>query len=306
MRLLDQVVQSGRTVSIVDGRGRHAMPGAGQRASALLACPLRYVLGPDVAETSRQVCRMLVGQISTSAVRMPAPSFWAEWAELDGRRTGALVTADLAGRSGTIETFWEQANGDPDLAQVLLHFDLDHDLAVAPDAVGWVAIGPAEHPLHKHLLFEVDAHWAGHFYHMGPVAGYAAVRRAATEVAPVCGMVLGFALLLTARSEIVIAEVDRSRLNRARKRLNRTVLLDHKEVRLNLDAQVRPGDLLAGTGRGQARLHLVRGHFVRRGERVFWRRSHTRGSSSPAVLSRTVLVAGTNRRRWAGTSAGQG
>ncbi len=86
--------------------------------------------------------------------------------------------------------------------------------------------------------------------------------------------------------------VSRVAINRKRQALGRLALLDHVEVRASLDAVHQPYTRAMQTdGRQSPRLHHVRGHLVRRDNRVFWRTPHLRGSALRGMVrSRTVCL----------------
>lgn len=48
----------------------------------------------------------------------------------------------------------------------------------------------------------------------------------------------------------------------------------------------------AGSGREPPRMHVVRGHYVSRGSKTFWRTSHLRGSGRWTDQAKTVRVKG--------------
>ena len=105
-------------------------------------------------------------------------------------------------------------------------------------------------------------------------------------------MLLGFFLLLSAKDATRSLAVSRAAINRKRLAHGRSPLLDHIEVRASLDA-VRDADSGGNevAGRQSPRLHHVRGHLVRRDNRVFWRTPHLRGSGSRGMVhSRTVCL----------------
>jgi hypothetical protein len=69
-------------------------------------------------------------------------------------------------------------------------------------------------------------------------------------------------------------------------------LLDHIEVSASLDT-LHAADSAGGeySARQSPRLHHVRGHLVRRDNRVFWRVPHLRGSARRGMVrSRTVCL----------------
>ncbi len=291
MILLDQVAQTRNPVRIVDAAGERVMPGAADSAAAARACALRLVLDANAA----RVCADLANDPGVMTpdnrlVRMPASTFWLEWAEPDGLRTGLLVEADEGGRRGQMETFWEREIGEPDRAQARVLFDLDGPLAPSPDRPDFV-LYPGEHALARHLLFRIDPRWAAHF----ALDGFDALRSAAAHVAASVtsgiGMLCALTSLLSTRAALTTDAVDRARLNRERARRGRAPLLDHVQVRLDLSGDARAGADAAYAGvRGAARLHHVRGHFVQRNGGLFWRRPHLRGAIGATPLRRTVLV----------------
>jgi hypothetical protein len=105
-------------------------------------------------------------------------------------------------------------------------------------------------------------------------------------------LLLAFFLLLSAKDATRTIPVSRTAINRKRLAHGRRPLLDHIEVRASLEA-VRESDSAAvePSGRQSPRLHHVRGHLVRRDNRVFWRVPHLRGSGSRGIVrSRTVCL----------------
>ena len=105
-------------------------------------------------------------------------------------------------------------------------------------------------------------------------------------------MLLGFFLLLSAKDATRSLPVSRTAINRKRLAHGRPPLLDHIEVRASLDAvgesDANGAELI---GRQSPRLHHVRGHLVRRDNRVFWRTPHLRGSAARGIVrSRTVCL----------------
>ncbi|MEO7205207.1 MAG: hypothetical protein ABI356_10400 [Steroidobacteraceae bacterium] len=108
---------------------------------------------------------------------------------------------------------------------------------------------------------------------------------------------LAFLLLLSAKDTTRSVPVSRAAINRKQMANGRAPLFDHVEVNASLDA-VSTADSVSdgGSARQSPRLHHVRGHLVRRENRVFWRVSHLRGSGCRGtVRSRTVCLAFTRR-----------
>jgi hypothetical protein len=103
-------------------------------------------------------------------------------------------------------------------------------------------------------------------------------------------VLLAFMLLLASRAGLPRRPQTFERLNRSRRKAAKAPLLDHIEMR----APVLPEYLgCAGAERHHARrgprLHHVRGHLVRRGNQLFWRIPHLRGSARSGIIrARTV------------------
>jgi hypothetical protein len=145
-----------------------------------------------------------------------------------------------------------------------------------------------------HVRFRFEDSWAA-YYREG--AGDAAFRGrlindSINSIAWDAPLALAFLLLLSAKDATRLLPVSRAALNRKRLANGRAPLLDHIEVNASLDAvsaSESPGQL---TGRQSPRLHHVRGHLVRRENRVFWRVPHLRGSGSRGMVrTRTVCLA---------------
>jgi hypothetical protein len=118
----------------------------------------------------------------------------------------------------------------------------------------------------------------------------AIARHALGTIAIDIPVLLAFLMLLGIRSGVSLHPKDYTRLNRSRAKAGRTMLLDHVEVRSPLPAPHHFIDASGANLAGRARrLHHVRGHLVRRGNTIFWRIPHLRGSSrAGAIRTRTV------------------
>lgn len=286
MRLLDQVVQAVHPVEIEDMAGVHRMAGPVERADAVRACPIRWVLQPNVAQRCRTLLQsdrpMLAAE--NLHLRAPAPRCWIEWMEWGEGRTGLLVQSDEQGRSGSIEVFWEQPTGEPELAQARLDFDFD-----APIGGTGVFLDADAHPLAAHLRFEISPEWIAHLFREGEARGRGHVIRIARSVVREAEMLFAFAVLTRDRPELDNRPVELGKLNRNRAAKGKPELLDHLEVVLTLDAE-RGHAHGSGSARSSSRLHHVQGHMVRRAGKAFWRRSHLRGDLARPIASRTVTV----------------
>jgi hypothetical protein len=267
---------------------------------------------------------------------MPAPHLWIEWndevhrrvihetrsaAEFDsaatGRKVGILLRASADGLTAVGRTFWadaaadERAAGD-ERAEVTLspletHFDLRGEFADSKDAHDALSGGfldathggnAATASLLDHVRFRFEDSWAAYYREAAGDADFK--RRLITDsiisIAWDAPLVLAFLLLLSAKDATRLMPVSRTAINRKRLANGRAPLLDHIEVNASLDALSTGESTGDGCGRQSPRLHHVRGHLVRRENRVFWRVPHLRGSGTRGtVRSRTVCLAFTRR-----------
>src|SRR5262249_20963254 len=106
-------------------------------------------------------------------------------------------------------------------------------------------------------------------------------------------MIMALFLLFAAKDGLQRRTANLERLNRARCRSGKRALLEHIEVRAPIFAGYQcPTSFAADANRRRGpRLHHVRGHIARRGDKVFWRVPHLRGSArSGEVRSRPVQL----------------
>jgi hypothetical protein len=300
MRLLDQIMSCPQ-VAEIDMAGRlYRIPGAGHFASQVADCPIRYVLEADVLEAADKIVLQWPDLIDPHDVRMRVPSerMWVEWDIASGghgpaKRAGVLVEASPDGRSGCIRGFWTADHGLC-AAQAALLFDFDR---------AWTAIVQPEtaYPVHsgsapsQRLLPCLRAKIDRSFHNCLRTAFLPNETGEMVDemVSPIIDDMLvffAFVHLLNASVPVRHRLVDRSRLNSARRRGGKTLLLDHVELSMAVDARdepIRPGD---GGARSRARLHLVRGHLVRRRNALFWRSPHLRGGRdrSEPIVPKTI------------------
>jgi hypothetical protein len=326
MRLFDQIAQHATPLLVaVETSGCEPrlvqLPGAADFALQIRSCPLRYVLTDDLAAACAELSLAEGDRLRgcLDLIHLPATSFWVEWndgararavsaysgppAGAPATKVGALVTATLDGRRGTMRTFWEDPDGSTCLAPVETHLDLDCCWP-APGALHALfdgglarvaAVGdPALDELLDCLRFRYDGRWA-QYYRSARLSAQAQQELLRTSLGAVvrdAPLLLAFALLLAARSATHSRPVDCQRLNRRRHQRNKPPLLAHLEVscRLDLASTDNLGPARVA-GRRTARLHQVRGHLVRRADQIFWRKNHVRGRlASGRVLSRTVQL----------------
>ena len=327
MRLLDRVAHSHEplVLSFEDSRP-FEVAGASRFAHQVAACPLRFVLGDDLTRASTDLAfadgARLVGCLDL--LRMPAPLLWIEWndevhkrviyetqsvARYDtaatGRKVGMLLHASANGLSAVARTFWVQADAaecvEPTVSPLETHIDLRGEFADSGTqevfSGGFVDAtdsgNPATASLLGHVKFRFDESWAR--YYRSAAADADVKRRLIIDsidsVAWDAPFLLAFLLLLSARDATRRLPVCRAAVNRKRLANGRRPLLDHVEVNACLEAVVTPEATGEFSGRQSPRLHHVRGHLVRRDQRVFWRVPHLRGNAMRgAIHSRTVCL----------------
>ena len=224
--------------------------------------------------------------------------FWMEWidkAQSDkGLRTGLLVQSENAGRKGIVETFWEQSQGEPDMAQAVIEFDLDNPIINRANGYSF-GLNQFDHPLAPHLLFNVDPAWIPYLVVRKQEINSTAIGTILKSLLPGLEMLFSFSVLLAERVGLNSEPVDLSRLNLQRKKRGKPPLLDHIYARFDLDAPYRGKGSSNGITRGAVRLHHVRGHMVHRKGKSFWRRSHLRGDAAKPVETKTVNVVASHR-----------
>jgi hypothetical protein len=297
-------------------------------AGQIAACPLRFVLGDDLTQASAELAYADGARLAgcLDLLRMPATHLWIEWhdevhkrvihetcstAEFDsaaaGRKVGILLRASANGLAAVGRTFWADAtaieHADVTLSPLETHFDLSGQFAgceATRDVFsgGFLAAthggNAATASLLDHVRFRFEASWAAYYRQAGGDADFK--RRLVTasidSIAWDAPFVLAFLMLLSAKDATRLLPVSRAAINRKRLANGRAPLLDHIEVNASLDTVSQADTEGEGSGRQSPRLHHVRGHLVRRENRVFWRMPHLRGSGCRGtVRSRTVCLA---------------
>jgi len=322
VRLLDLVAQS--TSGAPELPAGWAFPGAHHFADAIRTCPLRLVLADDLIRCTTQLAyangERLTGCLDL--IHVPSQHLWIEWLEATRqsslreipacgitscssvRRTGGLIDADPAGRSGRMRTFWSTQNEQVYSAALLTEFDLDRVMRPAFDipavfrgaAFGVVMPGEAAlDELLTHVCFRLDPAWADYYRAANLTASQQlqVLRQVLGTTAFDMPMILALFLLFAAKDGLQRRTANIERLNDARRRSGKRALLEHIEVRAAIGTGYScPVSLAANANRRRGpRLHHVRGHIARRGDQVFWRVPHLRGSARLGVVrSRTVQL----------------
>jgi hypothetical protein len=230
-------------------------------------------------------------------------------------RCGFLVEAAPDGRSGFARLAWSHRDGEPpSVSPLRICFDLDRmgrggpvpgdDARSASDLYRRWARSPSDldaldavnGALWLDGLDGSRAQAASIAAALGGGVGLAQALHAADidDVEGEALHVLAVTMLLTARNATSSRPgEDRTRLNRARARRGEPPLADHVIVGMRLSAAERREAAMpqAATSRASPRLHLVAGHFVRRGDAHFWRVAHARGDPARvAAGTRTIHV----------------
>jgi hypothetical protein len=331
MRLLDRVARC-RVPLILPSAGHAMtaveVAGPSRFAAQMAACPLRFVLGDDLTRASAELAfadgARLAGCLDL--LRMPAPHMWIEWndephkrvihetrsvagfdAAATGRKVGILLQASANGLTAVGRTFWADEGGD-ECADVTLspletHIDLRGEFADAAhvqDVLSGRFVDVthggnlATASLLDHVKFRFDDSWAGYYREAARDADFKRrlINDSIASIAWDAPFLIAFLLLLSAKDATRSIPVSRAVINRKRLAHGHAPLLDHIEVNACLDAVSTADSTDNLSGRQSPRLHHVRGHLVRREQRVFWRVPHLRGSAAHGtVRSRTVCLA---------------
>ena len=327
MRLMDQIAQANEPIFVRDPDGAKALslPGSNVMASTLKSCPLRYILHDDIVETCIRIGFEPAGILHTAVdlLRCPARRLWVEfngparnraYGEKDrlaadalrwNQRLGLLIESDASGRQGTIQSCWESPQGrSPEIAPFIAEFDFDQAAIKnysQPGVSGHRRAScvevrmndfPALESLFRHICFRFRPEWHDYYQRRcNSQTQYENIVQAALK--PVVEDVPLFAslmLLLMAHNAVKPNCLTLAKLNASRTKRGKTALLDHVELTLELGgtegqwAIGRPGH-----NRAASRLHTVRGHLVRRGDAIFWRNTHLRGSAARGVIANRTI-----------------
>jgi hypothetical protein len=324
MKLVDRLAQC-REPFIVKNTASGTLShlnGAAEFASRVAHCPIRYVLSDDLT----RLCTALAYSRGSRTVacadllHVPAETVWVEWceapwrAELDrygfgvnaaetGRsgRRGAFIQSSTDGRRGLVRTFWSDKEIATDVLASSMEAYFDFDTAVGEDplplddehrATVSVSDGKSGDLLRQCIRFRYERSWDEYYQRAScPLATKQAItRHALSTIAVDIPVLLAFLLLLGIRSGVSHRPQSFARLNGSRARAGKMPLLDHVEVHTPIPSPYRfIGAADNGMGRRARRLHHVRGHLVRRGNKIFWRIPHLRGSSrAGSIRTRTV------------------
>jgi hypothetical protein len=331
MRLLDLIAQSCKPFIAKPHADATPMvvTGPSDFSRQIADCPLRFVIADDLTRASAELAfadgARLAGCLDL--LRIPAASLWVEWSDAIhqqvihrcgttaqgepgafGRQVGVLLQAAPCGRAGTARTFWSVSNAarefEVQMSPLETHIDLDQRFDPVTETDGmfrgeYASLTQLRDPglaeLLQRVRFRFDDKWLTYYAAAAPDAQSrkSAARTSLAAVAHDAPLLLAFFLLLNAKGATRPQPVERSTLNRKRLGQDRAPLLDHVEVHASLPGYPSQENAAEGTfnTRCPPRLHHVRGHLVRREDRIFWRTPHLRGNAHQgAVRSRTVCL----------------
>jgi hypothetical protein len=325
MKLADRVAQT-RVPLVVQDRstaGVRVLNNSADCAQEVARCPLRFVLSDDLT----RLCTALAYSIGSSTLecadllRVPATLLWLEWnrtpweSELGrygfasnqanlgrGGRRGALLRASPDGRRGTVRTFWSNDDKEEAFASSIeAYFDFDVSAGEEPETADGEQSPPFHVVDHAHegedvlsrcFRFRYERSWRDYYDRatLSKAERDALERHALGTSAINMPVILAFLLLLGTRAGLPRRTETFERLNRARQKAGKSPLLEHVEVSCPLLARSYGTEACHGMGtRRGPRLHHVRGHLVRRGNELFWRVPHLRGSARKGIVrARTV------------------
>ena len=314
MRLLDLVAQARGPVAVEHpDMGCVRLPGAADFADEVATVTTRYVLMDDV---TRACGTMIIEQpdllvACIDLVRVPASGLWLEWcnhrlhpdpavaAKDQPQRAGMLIHADESGRRGSIQSFWEERGVGAVRSPTMMYFDLDG----APDLSQVAGSDVTLAPLLALTRTTLEPAWAR--YYRGttsdPVSYAAALRSMYSCSWKDFLIAMSFSLMLSMRGELDFAPSALTRLNEARRKHNKAPLLNFVEVGASLFDAPHGQHAVGSTGgagsRNGVRVHHVRGHFVRRNQAIFWRRTHLRGDMALGIAPARITRMGLNAAR---------
>jgi hypothetical protein len=334
MRLLDRVAHCRAPFRLA--LGHHPSPfqvtGPSCYAARVADCPLRFVLCDDLTRVCTELAfadgARLAGCLDL--LRVPARNLWVEWnnevhnrviyetqwaghnSASIGRRVGALLEGSPDGYRAVMRIFWaDSANDESEvtLSPLETHIDLRGGFSGGADISGVLSgdfaridqpDDPAMSCLLDHMRFRFDDAWAAYYRAAATNSRtqHEVVHASLSAVARDPPLILAFLLLLSAKDATRSIPVSRAVINRKREIHGHPLLLDHIEVRASLNT-VQETDSVGfeAAGRQSPRLHHVRGHLVRRDDRVFWRVPHLRGSAARGMVrSRTVCLSFARQR----------
>lgn len=266
------------------------LPSACDFGSAVGMCSLRYALSNELVRMAAEIAYLKPQVLARHLpqLRFPATRLWIEWDEtarcaalshlLPGHspaqsshalRSGVLIQAQTGLRCGQLRSFWMTRDSPALVSAVETRIDLDRHLATASleaflQGDTLVARDPANahvSTLLRHAGFRLDPGWQRYYRSVARDASAGdIVRGCLAGVASDVPVILALFFLLSGGKDLTVpATAPAAQRTRARK-----------------PVFVGPAPLPGGDERRPLAQRRVRGHLVRRGDAVFWRRSHWR------------------------------
>jgi|GEM_PF-6521842 len=283
-------------------------------AAVMRDCQARYVVNEQLV---RQCVFAITDQMDCLRaalhrdLRLSNALTWVEWCEPGSglwaedagsarakRRAGVLIHAnDDTFRSGALKSFWIGDNDHPQQSIATFHFDFDTPISDGPAPFRFDRSAPHADDFEaflRHTAFRVDRDVAAELQKRAPDQATYLQRVKDLYAASLTDLLIfcAFQLMLNMPKALDLAPSNRAALNKVRARRSLGPLLEYYEATLNLTpATTRTGHGEQTDDRRAPRMHWVRGHFVRRDDRVFWRRCHLRGDGDEsAIAPRTTFV----------------
>ena len=300
MRLFEQILLRNYPQRVLGStRSPFKLFGLLEAKADLRDCHSRYILD---RESSRQ-CSDLVNNAhamfdpTDPFLRVAAERMWVEFYSdpVDPAigekqsRVGALIVANPSGRCGRIQGFYEGKDGPLiDYGSVL--FDLDKELTPS-DCSFHMRQATLTHlnPLFDHALLVVRPECRALLLDHPPPVQAELSRRLAEGCWYLLPVILAFSIMLNSRGILRRQSTSAGKTDQQAAKANKRALLDHIEIRMDLDFSYACLDKQRINGtRSPPRPHYVRGHVVRRAGKTFWRSSHLRGDVDQPVVPRTV------------------
>lgn len=321
MRLLDQIISA--DYFVVDnarlGRSFRVKTAADFR-DALRVTPQRYILDDTATKLCAELAVLDAELIykSFDILRLPAERLWIEWRERPrfealkplpiavpdpsviphDSRAGVLIEAHSDWRSGLAWIFTSYQKS-ADLCPLYLQFST-HTSLPPPRREAQLStfsicnpVLPNLKPVLDHCLVSMEPSWSNYIRKAsGDDQANRYIQTLAGKIWFDWPFIAAFLLLYQARSVFQARPSNLADLNRARAKRGKIDLLEHVEMVASLG---RGAAEASGRGpptlQGGKRLHHVRGHLVRRGDKLHWRSPHLRGDRGLGVIaSRTVRV----------------
>jgi hypothetical protein len=261
---------------------------------------------------------------------IPYSKLWVEWPEAGrqklrdtfntsveepGRplptRLGFLLEADETGRKGEVTWAWsnriiDEEGEPPNVCPISPYFDLDSNFKQSDfHTMGFLDANLANqwkhNPIQLNALMSIwnTAHhrpsdWGNTYLAQSLNFGFSTKQSIANFYADVYGeyiMVWSVLMLLTSSKKILdLKPIDHVKLNVARHKKGRSLLLDHTVVSLHINKEIyiHQKGMPLGHNRKSPRIHMVSSYLARRGDKHWIVQPYWRGSGE--VISRHVHV----------------